>query len=134
MAHPPPIAGELVVVALKAVSCKQDPFCLFRVGDVVKRTKTDYGGGLYPIWDDQVNIPVAAGQRQLHVQVFDKDTKPNNLMGDGVVDLAKVLRDKEHDGYFPLQMCGRPTTGLIYLELTFYSAVSVLRFKQWNCD
>ncbi|CEP19834.1 hypothetical protein [Parasitella parasitica] len=136
MAHPPPIAGELVVVALKAeklqhqAPAKQDPFCLFRVGDVVKRTKTDYGGGLYPIWDDQVNIPVAAGQRQLHVQIFDKDTKPNNLMGDGVIDLTKVLRDKEHDGYFPLRMRGRPDAGLIYLELTFYSAQNSARPQQ----
>ncbi|OAC99467.1 hypothetical protein MUCCIDRAFT_125248, partial [Mucor lusitanicus CBS 277.49] len=88
---------------------------------VIKRTKTDYGGGLYPIWDDQVNIPVAAGHYQMHVQIFDKDTKPNNLMGDGIVDLKKVLRDKEHDGYFPLNFRGRQGTGVIYLELTFYS-------------
>ncbi|CAO0797336.1 unnamed protein product [Mucor circinelloides] len=136
MAHPPPLAGELVVVALKAEKLqhqapgKQDPFCLFRVGDVIKRTKTDYGGGLYPIWDDQVNIPVAAGQYQMHVQIFDKDTKPNNLMGDGIVDLKKVLRDKEHDGYFPLQFRGRQSTGVIYLELTFYSAQNSARPQQ----
>ncbi|KAG2230147.1 hypothetical protein INT48_004017 [Thamnidium elegans] len=137
MAHPPPIAGELVVVALKAYNrsnflnklmsnvkapAKQDPFCLFRVGNVVKRTKVDHGGGLYPIWDDQVNIPVAAGIHQMHVQIFDKDTKPNNLMGEGVIDLTRVLREKEHDGYFPLQYKGRPNCGDIYLELTFYLA------------
>ncbi|KAL0143984.1 C2 domain-containing protein [Mucor lusitanicus] len=133
MAHPPPpppLAGELVVVALKAAPGKQDPFCLFRVGDVIKRTKTDYGGGLYPIWDDQVNIPVAAGHYQMHVQIFDKDTKPNNLMGDGIVDLKKVLRDKEHDGYFPLNFRGRQGTGVIYLELTFYSAQNSARPQQ----
>ncbi|GAA5809970.1 hypothetical protein MFLAVUS_003385 [Mucor flavus] len=128
MAHPPPIAGELVVVALKAeqlqhqAPTKQDPFCLFRVGDVVKKTKVDHGGGLYPIWDDQVNIPVAVGIHQMHVQIFDKDTKPNNLMGEGVIDLTRVLREKEHDGYFPLQYKGRPNCGDIYLELTFYLA------------
>jgi hypothetical protein len=72
----------------------------------------------------KVNIPVAAGHYQMHVQIFDKDTKPNNLMGDGVVDLTKVLREKEHDGYFPLQYRGRQGAGVIYLELTFYSAVS----------
>lgn len=56
--------------------------------------------------------------------MFDKTTQPNNLMGEGVVDLAKVLRDAEHDGYFPLLNKGRPS-GVIYLELTFYSAVKL---------
>lgn len=60
----------------------------------------------------------------MHVQIFDKDTKPNNLMGEGVIDLTRVLREKEHDGYFPLQYKGRPNCGDIYLELTFYLAVS----------
>lgn len=80
----------------------------------------------------KVNIPVAAGHYQMHVQIFDKDTKPNNLMGDGIVDLKKVLRDKEHDGYFPLNFRGRQGTGVIYLELTFYSAVSKRAVWGWS--
>jgi hypothetical protein len=61
----------------------------------------------------------------MHVQIFDRDTNnPNNLMAEGVVDLNKVLREKEHDGYFPLQYRGRQGCGDIYLELTFYTAVS----------
>ncbi|KAI8344905.1 C2 domain-containing protein [Choanephora cucurbitarum] len=125
---PPHIAGELVVVALKAAPATQDPFCVFRIGNVVKRTKKDPGGGLYPIWDDQVNMPVPAGHHHLHVQIFDKDQNPANLMAEGVVDLSRVLQEKEHDGYFPLQARGRPHCGDIYLELTFYSAVS----DQWH--
>lgn len=39
-------------------SRKQDPFCIFRVNEVVKRTKADYGGGSYPVWDDQVTIAI----------------------------------------------------------------------------
>jgi hypothetical protein len=64
-----------------------------------------------------------AGYQQLNMQIFDKDTNPNNLMAEGIVDLTKVLREKEHDDYFPLLFRGRPGTGVIYLELTFYSAV-----------
>ncbi|KAI7900877.1 C2 domain-containing protein [Cokeromyces recurvatus] len=135
MAYPPSlITGELVVVALKAEKLqhkapgKQSPFCIFRVGDVIKRTKTDEGGGLYPIWDDQVNIPVSAGHHQLHIQIFDRDNNnPNNLMAEGIVDLQKVFRDKEHDDYFPLNLHNRPSTGVIYLELTFYAAVNQSR-------
>lgn len=62
----------------------------------------------------------------MQVSIFDKDTKPINLMGEGVVDLTKVLREKEHDGYFPITLRGRQNCGEIYLELTFYGAVSFL--------
>ena len=36
---------------------KQDPFVTFRLGEVAKRSKTDYRGGQRPIWDDQVFKP-----------------------------------------------------------------------------
>lgn len=61
----------------------------------------------------------------MQVQIFNRDTNPTNLMADGIVDLNKVLREKEHDGYFPLHFRGRPGGGDIYLELTFYPAVSL---------
>ena len=38
------------------VAGKQDPFCVFRLGETAKRTKTDYRGGSRPIWDDQVRV------------------------------------------------------------------------------
>lgn len=64
----------------------------------------------------------------MRAQIFDKDTSPNNLMGEAIIDLTKVLREKEHDGYFPLHYRGRQNCGDIYLELTFYSAVSFSTF------
>lgn len=39
---------------------KQDPFCVFRLGETAKRTKTDYRGGQQPLWDDQVTITVSS--------------------------------------------------------------------------
>ncbi|KAG0735440.1 hypothetical protein G6F57_009579 [Rhizopus arrhizus] len=95
----------------------------------MKRTKTDYGGGSYPIWDDQVNIPISHGPYQMRVQVFNKDMNPNHLMGEAVIDLAKVMREKEHDGYFPLMCRGQPS-GEIYLELTFYLAKHAMASAQ----
>lgn len=66
----------------------------------------------------------------MHVQIFDRDTNsPNNLMAEGVVDLTRVLREKEHDGYFSLSYLGRPGCGELYLELTFYTAVSYILVK-----
>ncbi|KAI9269945.1 C2 domain-containing protein [Sporodiniella umbellata] len=116
----PLLLGELVVVALKAGGRKQDPFCVFRISGQVKTTRIDHGGGAYPVWDDQVNIQLGQGQQHLlNVQIFDRDMNPNHFMGESNIDLAKVLREREHDGYFPLNLRGQPA-GEIYLEMTFY--------------
>jgi hypothetical protein len=61
----------------------------------------------------------------LFVQIFNKDNNPANLMADGVIELNKVLREKEHDGFFSLSTRGRPSSAKIYLELTFYPSVSL---------
>ncbi|KAI7878966.1 hypothetical protein K492DRAFT_132058 [Lichtheimia hyalospora FSU 10163] len=121
--QPKKLAGELVVVALKAVCRKQDPFCVFRLGETAKRTKTDYRGGSRPIWDDQVNLPVPEGKTKMYIQVFDEDSKQEDLISENTIDLTQVMRDGEADDWFPLQYRGK-RAGEIYLELTFYSAVS----------
>ncbi|ORY94240.1 C2 domain-containing protein [Syncephalastrum racemosum] len=118
----PPI-GELVIVALRAIVGKQDPFCVFRLGEVAQRTKTDYRGGQHPLWDDQVNIPVPPNKTKLYMQLFDEDSHREDLISEGELDLTKVLREGEQDDWFPLSYRGRKA-GEIYLELTFYSAVS----------
>lgn len=58
----------------------------------------------------------------MHIQIFDRDPHPQNLMGEGTIDLSKVIREKEHDGYFLMKHNGQPA-GEIYLELTFYPVV-----------
>ncbi|CDS10087.1 hypothetical protein LRAMOSA02764 [Lichtheimia ramosa] len=127
-ADQPTIIGELVVVALKArdlpnieVVGKQDPFCVFRLGETAKRTKTDYRGGQQPLWDDQVNLPVPEKKTKMYVQVFDEDSKREDLICEGEVDLTQVLREGEQDSWFPLKYRGKDS-GKIYLEMTFYSA------------
>ncbi|KAI9284524.1 hypothetical protein BC943DRAFT_361224 [Umbelopsis sp. AD052] len=120
--------GELAVVALKArnlpdreIVGKQDPFCVFRLGDQAKKTKTDHRGGQHPLWDDQVNLIVPEGKTKMIVQLFDEDKRKEDLISEGEVDLTHVLKEGEQDEWFDLQYKGRPA-GQIYLELTFYSA------------
>ncbi|KAI9250426.1 C2 domain-containing protein [Phascolomyces articulosus] len=119
------LAGELVVVAIKAVIGKQDPFVTFRLGEVAKRTKTDYRGGQRPIWDDQVNLPVPEGKTKLYMQVFDEDGPREDLISEGEIDLTNVLKEGEEDNWYPLKYRGK-RAGDIYIELTFYSAVSFI--------
>lgn len=78
----------------------------------------------------------------MYVQVFDEDSKREDLICEGEVDLSEVLREGEQDckfiwfyvsmcicwleemiAWFPLKYRGKGS-GKIYLELTFYSAVS----------
>lgn len=81
---------------------KQDPFCVFCIGDITKKTKTDFRGGQHPIWDDQVNIPVAEGKKSMSVQVFDEDSKKEELIGECTIDLIDVFKDGEADGKYNL--------------------------------
>ncbi|KAI8994839.1 C2 domain-containing protein [Pilobolus umbonatus] len=115
------IIGELAVVAYKAIVGKQDPFVIFRLAEVNKKTKTDYRGGQHPVWDDQVNLPVPDKKRILTVQVYDEDSKREELISECEVDLTKVLEEGEYDDWFPLTFKSKPA-GKIYLEMTFYSA------------
>ncbi|KAI8090061.1 uncharacterized protein BX664DRAFT_281493 [Halteromyces radiatus] len=120
--------GELAVVALKAkdlpnreIVGKQDPFCVFRLGEEAKKTKTDYRGGQHPVWDDQVNLIVPEGKVKMRVQLFDEDAKREDLISEADIDISTVIKEGEQDGWFPLTYKGRKA-GEIYLELTFYSA------------
>ncbi|KAI8887231.1 hypothetical protein K501DRAFT_175763 [Backusella circina FSU 941] len=115
------IIGELVIVAYKALVGKQDPFVVLRLGENTRKTRTDYRGGQHPIWDDQINIPVPEKKNMMVVQVYDEDSKREDLISETEVDITKVLEDGEWDSWHPLVYKGR-SAGEIYLEMTFYSA------------
>lgn len=124
----PRIIGELVIVAYKAkdlpereIVGKQDPFVVFRIGETIKKTKTDLGGGQRPTWDDQVNLPIPEKKTKVVVQVYDEDAKRQELISECELDINKVIEDGEEDNWYELQYRGRPA-GEIYLEMTFYSA------------
>ncbi|CAO3625723.1 unnamed protein product [Mucor fragilis] len=124
----PKIIGELVIVAYKArhlpereVIGKQDPFVVFRIGEVIQKTKTDLRGGQHPTWDDQVTLPVPEKKTVVLVQVYDEDGKRQELISECDLDITQVLQDGEEDNWYPLTYKGR-SAGEIYLELTFYSA------------
>ncbi|CAO3621853.1 unnamed protein product [Mucor hiemalis] len=144
----PRIVGELVIVAYKAkdlpereviretgichleveinflneeIVGKQDPFVVFRIGETIKKTKTDLGGGQRPTWDDQVTLPIPEKKKMVVVQVYDEDAKRQELISECELDISKVLEEGEEDNWYELQYRGRPA-GEIYLEMTFYTA------------
>ncbi|ORE12013.1 hypothetical protein BCV72DRAFT_196430 [Rhizopus microsporus var. microsporus] len=66
-------------------------------------------------------MPVPEKKKMMVVQIYDEDSKREELISECDLDISKVLEEGEHDGWFPLQYKGRPA-GEIYLEMTFYSA------------
>ncbi|KAF9953538.1 hypothetical protein BGZ72_005348 [Mortierella alpina] len=129
-----PIAstGELVIVPIQGRDLpnrerfgKQDPFILFKLGNVSKRSFTDVRGGQRPRWkDDQINILMyesdAKDATSLYVTCLDEDHQKSDLIGDCVINLAKVLEHGEHDDWFELSYKGREA-GELMLQLTYYS-------------
>ncbi|GJJ78549.1 hypothetical protein EMPS_10908 [Entomortierella parvispora] len=124
--------GELIIIPIQGRDLpnrerfgKQDPFILFKLGNVSKRTMTDIRGGQRPRWkDEQVEILMydsdAKDATSLFVSCLDEDHQRNELIGDCVINLAKVMEKGEHDDWFELSYKGREA-GELMLQLTYYS-------------
>ncbi|KAF9120701.1 hypothetical protein BGW39_011174 [Mortierella sp. 14UC] len=89
--------GELVIVPIQGRDLpnrerfgKQDPFILFKLGNVSKRSSTDINIKMYQ--------SDAKDATSLYVTCLDEDHQKNDLIGDCVVNLQKVLDYGEHDG------------------------------------
>ncbi|KAF9368415.1 hypothetical protein BGX21_006596, partial [Mortierella sp. AD011] len=123
---------ELVIVPIQGKDLpnrerfgKQDPFILFKLGNVSKRNTTDIRGGQRPQWkDDQISILMyqsdAKDATSLYVTCLDEDQKKDDLIGDCVINLAKVLEIGELDDWFELTYKGREA-GMLLLQLTYFS-------------
>ncbi|KAF9124305.1 hypothetical protein BG015_005114 [Linnemannia schmuckeri] len=124
--------GELIIVPIQGRDLpnrerfgKQDPFILFKLGNVSKRSSTDVRGGQRPRWkDDQINIKMyesdAKDATSLYVTCLDEDHQKNDFIGNCVINLAKVLDYGEHDDWFELTFKGREA-GELQLQLTYFS-------------
>lgn len=45
-----------------------------------------------------MNLPVPEGKTKMYVQVFDEDSKQEDLISENTIDLTQVMRDGEADG------------------------------------
>ncbi|KAG0319978.1 hypothetical protein BGZ97_001031 [Linnemannia gamsii] len=124
--------GELVIIPIQGRDLpnrerfgKQDPFILFKLGNVAKRSTTDIRGGQRPRWkDDQINIFMyesdAKDATSLYVTCLDEDPQKNDLIGDCVINMVRVMEYGEQDDWFQLSYKGREA-GELLLQLTYYS-------------
>jgi Ca2+-dependent lipid-binding protein len=101
--------GTLVVVVLKARNLndkhtfhKQDVFAQIALNGPTKRTAVDIRGGQNPVWDEEIRISVTKDSseknRTLEVSCWEKESKTEDLLGQGKVDIRETLRTGEFDG------------------------------------
>ncbi|TRM55233.1 hypothetical protein BD626DRAFT_543417 [Schizophyllum amplum] len=123
--------GTLIVVVLKAKNLldrhsfyKQDVFSQVALNGSEKRTKVDVKGGQHPVWDDELRFPVMKDTsdkfRKLEVTCFSKESKSDDSLGSGILDITDTLKSGEFDDWIPLKLNGTQR-GEVYLEMTYYA-------------
>jgi hypothetical protein len=113
-----PIAGR--ELREKELVTKQAPFLEFYYGHEKRATKADKRGGRKPEWNDVIRFAVQPGCHQLFFKAFAASLGENKFIGEGIVELDQVLRERQHDGWFELKASGK-YAGEVYLELTFFA-------------
>lgn len=70
----------------------KDPYCLVFIGNQRQKTRTHNEGGKQPSWGDTLNFTVN-GPAQMGVQVWDEDNLADDIVGEGMVNLAPYLNN-----------------------------------------
>ncbi|KAJ7284587.1 C2 domain-containing protein, partial [Mycena rebaudengoi] len=122
--------GTLVIVVLKARNLnnkyfwKQDVFAQVSLNGTPKRTQVEVKGGQHPMWDEEIRVPVmkdsAEKYRKLEVSCWAKESRKEENIGQGHIDLTETLKTGEFDDWISLESNG-VVRGDIYLEMTFYT-------------
>ncbi|KZT33967.1 hypothetical protein SISSUDRAFT_1036646 [Sistotremastrum suecicum HHB10207 ss-3] len=129
--------GTLVVVVLKARNLidnhslyKQDPYTVVRFQGAGKHTDVDVKGGQHPLWDEELHFdvrpPTSDGERLLKVSCFSKESKVDQPLGEGQVDVAETLKTGEFDDWIPLSIDGNQR-GEVYIEMTFFPTATTIQ-------
>ncbi|KAL5526317.1 hypothetical protein ACEPAF_8040 [Sanghuangporus sanghuang] len=124
--------GVLVVVVLKARNLpdkhtfsKQDPYTVIQLGPFKEKTKIDKRGGQHPVWDEDLHLKVLSQEtkenRTLKVSCYAKESKGDELIGAGEIDIKETLKTGEFDDWVKLEIDG-VYRGEVYLEMTFFAA------------
>jgi Ca2+-dependent lipid-binding protein len=105
--------GTLVIVVLKAKNLhdrhsfyKQDPYAKVTLNGNTQKTNADVKGGQHPEWDAEFRFPVYASKndssRKLEVTGWRVESKGDEEIGKGQVDISDTLKSGEFDGEFEI--------------------------------
>jgi len=140
MSHFQGNTGTLIIVVARARDLpnrrkmeKQNPYCLLRISNLTDKTKADVRGGQNPLWDQEFRFNITPEiQPILKLSVLDETKKAPVLVSEAEVDITPVFNSSVKDGFdrWHQLKAGIWDAGEIYLEMTFYPAVSGLRSSQ----
>ncbi|CCH43572.1 hypothetical protein BN7_3125 [Wickerhamomyces ciferrii] len=134
MSHFQGNTGTLIIVVSRARDLpnrrkmeKQSPYCLLRISNLTDKTKVDIRGGQNPRWDSEFRFNITPEvQPILKLSVLDETKKAPVLVSEGEVDFTPVFYSSVKEGFdlWHQLKAGHKDAGEIYLEMTFYPAVS----------
>lgn len=128
--------GMLAVVVLKAKNLhdrhsfyKQDPYAKVSLNGKPSKTQVDVKGGQHPEWDAEFRFPVYAtindASRQMEVACWRAESKDDEEIGKGKVDISDTLRTGEFDGecesFSVLWVC----RSVLGTDTTYFSPISM---------
>ncbi|KAJ8487820.1 hypothetical protein ONZ45_g14192 [Pleurotus djamor] len=128
--------GTLVIVVLKARNLldphsfyKSDVYAQISLNGEVKRTPVEVKGGQHPVWDAELRFNVmknsAEKYRELKVSCWSKESRNDQNLGEGKVNINETLKTGEFDDWVGLSTEAGGARGDLYLEMTYYSAAPV---------
>ncbi|EEB05265.2 C2 domain-containing protein Fic1 [Schizosaccharomyces japonicus yFS275] len=121
------ILGELVVYVQKARNLdnrqllgKQSPYCVCRIGEVVKRTRPNHKGGQLPVWDAELRFDIKSeAYNVMKVAVCCTGFRKRVLeIGDTVISIKKALEEGEFEDWVEIQQNYR-FAGQVLIKVQF---------------
>lgn len=140
MSHFQGNTGTLIIVVARARDLpnrrkmeKQNPYCLLRISNLTDKTKVDIRGGQNPLWDEEFRFNITPElQPILKLSILDETKKAPTLVSEAEIDFTPVFYSSVKEGFDKWHQlkAGSREAGDIYLEMTFYPAVSGLTSSQ----
>lgn len=99
---------------------KQDPYCILKCGTLTRQSQICYKGGKEPKWFERFAFTLGTTEREITLQVFDKDkAKMDDVIGTGVVDLSFVRSNGKDTQVVPLVTHKGKQQGYVQVTMTF---------------
>merc|ERR1712146_158333 len=73
---------------------KNDPYCVVKIGDKTKRTKTHKNGGANPVWEDTLAFTLIKGLDEMEISCYDEDMGKDDFIGKCMIPLSDVKSKK----------------------------------------
>jgi len=103
---------------------KMDPFCRIKLGLQEQESKVHSNGGKFPAWNDTLAFR-RNDENLMTVEVWDKDTFNNDLIGECTISVVSVMEKKKSSEWYTLSYKGK-NAGEVLLDIEWKNEVKQL--------